>query len=63
MKWFRKKKVDHTKQIHDLEAVWGLLHDTAKLSVFYNLPSAVTKILDASTDVRKYIDQLKRGSK
>ncbi len=61
--WFRKKKVDRTSQIHDLQAVWNLLHDTAKLSVLYNVPSAVNKILEGAADVQRYIDQLKRGSK
>jgi len=57
--WFRKAKETRTKQIHDLEVVWRLLHDIVKLSVFYNLPTAMNKILDAATDVRKQIDSLK----
>ncbi len=61
--WFRKAKETHTKQIHDLEVVWSLLQDISKLSLFYNLPSAVDKILDAAADVRKQIDSLKRTTK
>jgi len=61
--WFRKAKETHTKQIHDLEVVWSLLLDISKLSLFYNLPRAVDKILDATVDVRKQIDSLKGAPK
>ena len=61
--WFRKAKVTHTNQIHDLEVVWGLLLDVSKLSLFYNLPGAVDKILSATTDIRKQIDSLKGNFK
>ena len=57
--WFRKSKETRNNQIHDLEVVWNMLHDITKLSVFYTIPSAVNKILDASTVVRKQIDSLK----
>jgi hypothetical protein len=60
---FRKAKETRAMQIHDLEVVWSLLHDTTKLSMFYNLPDAVNKILDAATDVRKQIDSLKGNFK
>ncbi len=63
MWWKRKDKETRINQIRDLEIVYNLLLHIARLSIFFKIPLTSSKIIDASVDIGKYIERLKKDSK